>query len=175
MAAKAERSTRVLIVGAGPVGLAAAIELGSRSIPCMVIERNPRVGHAPRAKTTNVRTREHLRRWGIAAELKAASPLGAYYPSNVCFVTRLSGFPIARFENAMYCAPGRNPLYSEHAQCRPRGGADPVTSGSQTTLDLRLLSFPRRREPSVVPRGGARSAGETTLDSRPRDIGSSLA
>jgi 2-polyprenyl-6-methoxyphenol hydroxylase-like FAD-dependent oxidoreductase len=139
MAAKAERSTRVLIVGAGPVGLAAAIELGHRSIPCMVIERNPRVGYAPRAKTTNVRTREHLRRWGIADDLKAASPLGADYPSNVCFVTRLSGFPIARFENAMYCAPGRNPLYSEHAQWIPQYTVEEVMRAhAQTLADVNL-------------------------------------
>ena len=63
MRAKAERhTTRVLIVGAGPAGLALAIELGQRGVPCLVIERNDRVGYAPRAKTTNVRTREHLRR-----------------------------------------------------------------------------------------------------------------
>ena len=55
-------NTEVLIVGAGPAGLALAIELGSRSIACIVIERNERVGYALCAKTTNVRTREHLRR-----------------------------------------------------------------------------------------------------------------
>ena len=111
---------RVLIVGAGPAGLALAIELGQRGVPCLVIERNDRVGYAPRAKTTNVRTREHLRRWGIADRLRAASPLGLDYPSNVCFVTRLGGPGITRFENALYCAPGRNPLYSEHAQWIPQ-------------------------------------------------------
>ena len=58
-------SARVLIVGAGPAGLALAIELGYRGIPCLVVERNARVGYAPRAKTTHVRTREHFRRWGI--------------------------------------------------------------------------------------------------------------
>ena len=47
----------------------------------------PRVGHAPRAKTTNLRTREHMRRWGIADKLRALSPLGIDYPSNVLFVT----------------------------------------------------------------------------------------
>jgi cation diffusion facilitator CzcD-associated flavoprotein CzcO len=50
-------TTEVLIIGAGPSGLALAIELGSRAISCVVIERNARVGVAPRAKTTNVRTR----------------------------------------------------------------------------------------------------------------------
>jgi 2-polyprenyl-6-methoxyphenol hydroxylase-like FAD-dependent oxidoreductase len=112
--------TPVLIVGAGPVGLALAIELGSRGIPCRVVERNDRVGYAPRAKTTHVRTREHLRRWGIADRLAAASPFGIDYPSNVIFVTRLSGPKLAQFENAFHCAPARNPLYSEHAQWIPQ-------------------------------------------------------
>ena len=111
---------KVLIVGAGPAGLALAIELGHRSIPCLVVERNARVGYAPRAKTTNIRTREHLRRWGIADTLKAASPLGADYPSNIVFCTRLAGFGLTRFENAVYCAPGRNPFYSEHSQWIPQ-------------------------------------------------------
>ncbi|MDQ6680338.1 MAG: FAD-dependent monooxygenase, partial [Pseudomonadota bacterium] len=88
--------TQVLIVGAGPVGLALAIELGHRSIPCVLVEINDRVGYAPRAKTTNVRTREHFRRWGIASKLRAASPLGVDYPSNVVFCTRLSGHELTR-------------------------------------------------------------------------------
>jgi 2-polyprenyl-6-methoxyphenol hydroxylase-like FAD-dependent oxidoreductase len=117
---------RVLIVGAGPVGLALAIELGQRSVPCLVVERNTRVGFAARAKTTNVRTREHLRRWGIAKNLRAASPLGLDYPSNVVFCTRLAGPELARFENAFYCAPGKNPLYSEHAQWIPQYSLEEV-------------------------------------------------
>ena len=125
---------RVLIVGAGPVGLALAIELGQRRIPCLLIERNDRVGYAPRAKTTNVRTREHLRRWGIAGQLRAASPLGLDYPSNVLFVTRLAGRELARFENAMYCAPGRNPLYSEHAQWIPQYTVEEVLRAHAQSL-----------------------------------------
>lgn len=107
-------------MGAGPVGLATAIELGHRGIRCLLIERNDRVGYAPRAKTTNVRTREHFRRWGIADTLRAASPLGVDYPSTVVFCTRLAGHELTRFDNAFYCAPGRNPLYAEHSQWIPQ-------------------------------------------------------
>jgi len=110
----------VAIVGAGPAGLALAIELGSRSIPCVVIERNDRVGYAPRAKTTNLRTRAHLRRWGIADQLAAASPFGIDYPTDVVFVTRLAGEQIARFEWAFRCNPARDPRYPEHSQWIPQ-------------------------------------------------------
>jgi len=127
-------SPRVLIVGAGPVGLSIAIELGHRGVPCLLVEKNDRVGYAPRAKTTNVRTRGHLRRWGIADRLRAASPLGVDYPSNVVFVTRLDGHELTRFENAFYCAPGRNPLYSEHAQWVPQYTLEEVLREHVETL-----------------------------------------
>jgi 2-polyprenyl-6-methoxyphenol hydroxylase-like FAD-dependent oxidoreductase len=139
--AKQVVETAVLIIGAGPVGMAAAIELGHRGIACLLIERNDRVGYAPRAKTTNVRTREHLRRWGIAENLKAAAPLGPYYPSNIVFATRLGGHLLARIENAMYCAPGKNPLYSEHGQWIPQYTVEEVMRTHAQTLRGVVLRF----------------------------------
>src|SRR3546814_6086505 len=68
-----EFDTDVLIVGAGPAGLAAAIELGMRGVRSVLIEQQERTGVAPRAKTTNVRTRTHMRRWGIADRLAERS------------------------------------------------------------------------------------------------------
>ena len=115
-----EFRTQVIIAGAGPAGLAAAIELGRRGVQCCVIERNDRVGLAPRAKTTHLRTREHLRRWGIADRLARASPFGVDFPSNVIFATRLSGYELARFENAFSCAPQPDERYAEHAQWIPQ-------------------------------------------------------
>ena len=44
----------VVIVGAGPTGLALALELGSRGIPCLVLERNARSGAVRRSATNAI-------------------------------------------------------------------------------------------------------------------------
>lgn len=135
-----ERS-HVIIIGTGPAGLAAAIELGSRGIACTVLERNPRAGWAPRAKTTHVRTREIMRRWGIAGKLAAASPFGVDYPSNVLFVTRLGGPLIAQFDNAMACNPARDERYSEHGQWIPQYKLEGVLMAHVRTLPSVTIEF----------------------------------
>ena len=131
----------VVIVGAGPSGLALAIELGSRGVQCLVIERNDRVGHAPRAKTTNVRTRTHLRRWGIADRLAAVSPFGVNYPSNVHFVTRLGGHALTMIENASNCSPARHPDYPEHGQWVPQYKLEQVLREHAGTLPSVTIRF----------------------------------
>ena len=112
--------TDVVVIGAGPVGLALAIELGLRGVRVVLAERNLRGGLAPRAKTTNVRTRSHLRRWLIADKLAAASPLGIDYPNDVCFLTSLAGYELAHISNAFSASPARSPDYPEHAQWIPQ-------------------------------------------------------
>ena len=130
----AAQQTQVLICGAGPTGLALAIELGSRGIQCIVVERNISVGNSPRAKTTHTRTREHLRRWGIADKLAAVAPFGIDYPANVYFVTRLSGYQLAMIEDAFNCAPQRNDLYAEHAQWVPQYQVEEVLRNHAVSL-----------------------------------------
>ena len=138
--------TDVIIVGAGPVGLSLAIELGLRSVRCVVVEQHDRVGLNPRAKLTNVRSREHLRRWGIADELRRASGLPPDYPPNVVFATRLNGYPLARFENAFYCSLERSALYSEPGQWVPQFVLEQVLRQRAETLPTVELRFSRRVE-----------------------------
>ena len=139
--------TDVIVVGAGPVGLALAIELGMRGVSVLLVERNPRGGTAPRAKTTNVRTRTHLRRWGLADRLAQASPMGVDYPNDVMFVTRLSKHLLAHFKNAFNGYPERSNDYPEHAQWVP-----------QYTLERIMLEHVRTL-PSVEVRFGASLTG----------------
>lgn len=143
-----QKQVEVLIVGAGPVGLASAIELGRRGIRCLVVERNDRVGYSPRAKTTNVRTREHLRRWGIADALRQASPIDPDRPSTVVFATRMNGPLLARFENALSGNRVRNNLYSEEAQWVPQYVLEDVLrryavslNGVEIRFETQFLSF----------------------------------
>ncbi len=134
-------STDVIVAGAGPVGLALAIELGSRGVRCLVVERNDRVGYSPRAKTTNVRTREHLRRWGIADALRQASPIPPDYPPDVVFATRMNGHALARFTNAFNGKRERNPLYAEEAQWVPQYTLEEVLRRHAATLPSVSVQF----------------------------------
>ena len=63
------RSTPVLIVGGGPVGLALAAELGFQGVACMLVEQGDGVVKTPKMNEVNTRTMEFCRRWGVAGQV----------------------------------------------------------------------------------------------------------
>jgi 2-polyprenyl-6-methoxyphenol hydroxylase-like FAD-dependent oxidoreductase len=159
--------TDVLVVGGGPVGLSLALELGLQGRRCLLVEQTARGGVAPRAKTTNVRSRGLMRRWGIAERLAEASPFGIDYPSNVVFATRLAGYELARFENGFHCSPLRDERYPEHAQWIPQYKVEAALrqrvaefTGVQTRLSTRLESWVEDAD-GVVAQLVDEAAGET--------------
>ena len=136
----------VLIVGAGPVGLGLAIELGSRGIDCVLVEQNDRVGYNPRAKLTNVRSMELMRRWGIADRLRNSSPMPKGYPSDVVFATHLNGPLLARFENAFYTKCDGREWYSESAAWLPQYTLEQVLLDRALELPSVSICFSTRLE-----------------------------
>ena len=134
--------TPVLVAGGGPAGLAVAAELASRGVPCVVIEPRAQVSHRrPRAKTTSVRTMEHLRRWGIADTLRAAAPLPVAWSQRVTFCESLSGRRITDFEGAFGLVTGRDGRFAEAGQQVPQPVVEEVLRAhvqAQPGVDLRL-------------------------------------
>ena len=134
--------TPVLVAGGGPAGLAAAAELASRGVPCVVIEPRAQVSHRrPRAKTTSVRTMEHLRRWGVADRLRAAAPLPVAWSQRVMFCESLSGRRITDFEGAFGLVTGRDERFAEAGQQVPQPVVEEVLREhirAQPGVDLRL-------------------------------------
>ena len=63
------RETEVLVVGAGPVGLALAAELRRRGVAAMIVDRHPEAAQTSRACVIHARTLEVLEPLGVTAEL----------------------------------------------------------------------------------------------------------
>jgi 2-polyprenyl-6-methoxyphenol hydroxylase-like FAD-dependent oxidoreductase len=136
-------STPVLVVGGGPAGLAAAAELAQYGVGCVLIEPRTEVSHRrPRAKTTSVRTMEHLRRWGVADALRAAAPLPVAWSQRVTFCESLAGRRITDFDGAFGLTAGRDDRFAESGQQVP-----------QPVVEEVLRAYLRRR-PGVELRFG---------------------
>ena len=93
----AQFHTEVLIVGAGPVGLTLAIDLGRRGVRCALLERKDAPQFLPKMERCNARTMEIYRRMGIAAKVRAAG-LRADVPMDVFIVTALNRRPLVHHE-----------------------------------------------------------------------------
>jgi 2-polyprenyl-6-methoxyphenol hydroxylase-like FAD-dependent oxidoreductase len=64
--------TEVLIVGAGPVGLTLAVDLGRRGVRCILIEQKEAPQFLPKMERCNARTMEIYRRMGLAQKIRDA-------------------------------------------------------------------------------------------------------
>ena len=85
----------VLIVGAGPVGLALAGDLGFRGVASHVVERTDGVVRQPKMDMVGVRTMEYCRRWGLVPWVLEAG-YNRDYPQDCAWVTSLNGYEFGR-------------------------------------------------------------------------------
>ena len=98
---------QVLVVGAGPVGLTAAMDLASRGIDVVVAEIR-HAGDPPSVKCNHVsaRSMEVFRRLGVAGLLRDAG-LPADFPNDCAYRTTATGVELCRID-----IPGRSTRYS---------------------------------------------------------------
>jgi 2-polyprenyl-6-methoxyphenol hydroxylase-like FAD-dependent oxidoreductase len=87
----------VIVVGAGPVGLTLAAELGARGIDTLVLEKQDTTTDNPRCNTTNARSMEYFRRLGVSDRIRRAG-LPLDHPTDVVYCTSLTGWELTRFQ-----------------------------------------------------------------------------
>jgi len=127
--------TDILIIGAGPVGLTLALDLGLRGLNVMLVDRKAELLRLPKMERTNPRTMEIFRRLGIVEQIRAAG-YPADMPMDVCIVTSLAEPPLLHQE------------YPSVAETRARAAAchdgslprEPYQLISQYTLEPILLA-----------------------------------
>jgi 2-polyprenyl-6-methoxyphenol hydroxylase-like FAD-dependent oxidoreductase len=124
----------VLICGGGPVGLALAVELGSRGIECMLIERGDGNVTVPKMSQVSTRTMEFCRRWGIAEKVKQAG-WPQTHPGDFIYVTTMAKHEIFRQKFASYVEQGDLGYTPEGPRQCPQIFFDPI-------LLRRARSFP---------------------------------
>ena len=132
--------TQVLIVGAGPVGLALAGDLGWRGVACTLIEQTDGRIEQPKMDLVGVRTMEFCRRWGIADWVRDA-PYPSDYPQDCVFVTGLNGFELGRERfpgRAFEACPPQSPQKRERV---PQDMFDPILKRFATGFDCVTLQY----------------------------------
>jgi len=87
--------TPVLIVGAGPVGLAVAGDLAWRGVPSLIIEKTDGAITQPKMDLIGPRTMEFCRRWGIADDV-VNCPYNPLHPQDNVWLESLRGYEFGR-------------------------------------------------------------------------------
>ena len=97
----------VIIVGGGPVGLAAALELARFSVPSIVVEQHDSTSWHPKTRNLNTRTMEIARGWGRAVYQRLRgidTPPG--WKSPIRFFDTVVGQELGQIETRGFEGPG---------------------------------------------------------------------
>ncbi len=93
----ADIETPVLIVGGGTVGLYLAVELGAKDVPFLLVDAKETTSTHPKGSTVNARSMEHLRRLGVAAELRQIG-VPPDHVTDIVYLTRFNGYELGRID-----------------------------------------------------------------------------
>jgi 2-polyprenyl-6-methoxyphenol hydroxylase-like FAD-dependent oxidoreductase len=154
MIEKKVTETQVLIVGAGPVGLTLALDLGRRGVRCTLIERNATSIQLPKMERCNARTMEIYRRLGISERVRDAG-LPRNAPMDVFLALSMASPPLAHLP-----CPSVAEATAEIAARNDGGLLEPYQLISQYTLEPLLRSIVETH-PSVNVRFGCELIGFT--------------
>lgn len=93
----ADIETPVLIIGGGTVGLFLAVELGAKEVPFLLVDAKETTSTHPKGSTVNARSMEHLRRLGVAPELRQIG-VPPDHVTDIVYLTRFNGYELGRID-----------------------------------------------------------------------------
>ncbi|MEG3159394.1 FAD-dependent monooxygenase [Sphingomonas sp. LB2R24] len=163
-----EIQTDVLVVGAGPVGLALAGDLGWRGKRVMVVDEGDGSIYQPKMDLVGIRTMEFCRRWGIVGDVEAA-PYVRSYPQDNVYLTALNGYELGR-QPMPSMADDRPPPESPQKRERcPQNMFDPILRRFATSQPTVSLHYGQRLESFETDQRGV-AAVVSDLDGGTRTI-----
>ena len=129
----------VLVVGAGPGGLTAAIALARQGVESLVVERRTTPSTLPRATAASSRTMELLRGWGLEDAVRAGG-VDVDWQLFVCetFARASAGtaFPVG------FPTPEQSAIISPSAPaCVPQDHLEPVLLAHLADLEMARVEF----------------------------------
>jgi 2,4-dichlorophenol 6-monooxygenase len=124
----------VLIVGAGPAGLALSLSLRRYGVDHLLVERHAGTAHTPRAHIVNQRTVEIFRRLGVSERFHAVCTPQHMMRNNL-WVTTLADREVARSETWGTAADRAGEYFA--------ASPEPMANCPQTVLEPMLLEAAR--------------------------------
>jgi 2-polyprenyl-6-methoxyphenol hydroxylase-like FAD-dependent oxidoreductase len=162
MTIKRLQDCAVLIAGAGPVGLALAIELGMRGVDCLLVEKRDGAVTVPKMSAVSARNMEFCRRWGIAERVRTAV-WAESHSLDFVYLTTLTGRELARQKIGSYVTRGDLPYTPEGGCHCPQIYFDPILTGRARALPGVRIVYETALESFVDTADGVAA---TLLDTR---------
>lgn len=137
--------TPILVVGAGPIGLAMTIELGRRGISSTLVERGDGTIEHPRTGLVAIRTMEAFRQWNVSENVRACG-FPPDYELSMVFCTSLNGLLLDREPYPSMRDTPIPPETPEKKQRCPQLWLQPILLESARSNPLTSLMFKHQFE-----------------------------
>jgi 2-polyprenyl-6-methoxyphenol hydroxylase-like FAD-dependent oxidoreductase len=137
------KKTSVIVVGAGPVGLGLACDLGQRGVECVLIEKRDGAINVPKQSMVSARNMEFCRRWGVAKTVRTAV-WPESFSRDFVYLESMRGKELLRFKVPSYVERDKRDFTPEAACPCPQIYFDPILGNHARTLPSVTFAYNTR-------------------------------